>query len=179
MPEGITDRNADVWESLLSVADAAGGAWPERARVAAVALVADAMGRTPSLGIRLLSDLKKVFGGRDSLWTVEILVALINLEESPWGDLKGKPLDSRRLSNLLRPYGVVSTQVRIGEQNQRGYTHESLWDAWVRYLPPAESGVGDSPIASATSATPATSTKGDLSKEPEGLFAEEVVDDDY
>ena len=35
MPDGITDRNADVWESLLSVADAAGGSWPERARVAA------------------------------------------------------------------------------------------------------------------------------------------------
>jgi uncharacterized protein DUF3631 len=156
MPEGITDRNADVWESLLSVADAAGGPWPERARVAAVALVADAMGGTPSLGIRLLSDLKTVFGSRDSLWTVDLLLLLLNLEESPWGDLKGKPLDSRRLSNLLRPYGVVSRQVRIGEQNQRGYTHESLWDAWVRYLPPAESVVGDSPIASATSATKAS-----------------------
>src|SRR5262249_15361348 len=38
MPEGITDRNADVWESLLAVADAAGGDWPAKARVAAVAL---------------------------------------------------------------------------------------------------------------------------------------------
>jgi phage/plasmid primase-like uncharacterized protein len=42
MPDGITDRNADVWESLLSVADATGEPWPDRARVAAVALVADA-----------------------------------------------------------------------------------------------------------------------------------------
>ena len=62
MPDGITDRNADVWESLLSVADAVGGSWPERARVAAVALVADAMGGQPSLGVRLLTDLKVVFG---------------------------------------------------------------------------------------------------------------------
>ena len=30
MPEGITDRNADVWEALLSIADAAGGKWPEQ-----------------------------------------------------------------------------------------------------------------------------------------------------
>jgi phage/plasmid primase-like uncharacterized protein len=156
MPDGITDRNADVWESLFSVADAAGGSWPDRARVAAVALVEAAKGDRHSLGIRLLEDLRTVFGDRHSMWTTEILAALIDLEESPWGDLKGKPLDARRLSNFLKPYGVTSKQVRIGEVNQRGYTHESLWDAWVRYLPPAESVVGDSPIASATSATKAT-----------------------
>ena len=31
MPDGIEDRNADVWESLLSIADAAGGDWPKQA----------------------------------------------------------------------------------------------------------------------------------------------------
>jgi hypothetical protein len=40
MPDGLEDRNADVWEALLAVADLAGGDWPERAREAAVALVA-------------------------------------------------------------------------------------------------------------------------------------------
>jgi hypothetical protein len=156
MPDGITDRNADVWESLLSVADAAGRSWPERARVAAVALVADAIGRQPSLGVRLLADLLVVFGEHDNLWTVDILKRLIDLDESPWGDLKGKPLDARRLSNLLKPYGVVSKQVRIGEQNQRGYTKESFWDAWRRYLPGVENEMGFSPMVSATSATSAT-----------------------
>jgi hypothetical protein len=37
LPEEIQDRNADVWEPLFMVADAAGGQWPRRARVAAVA----------------------------------------------------------------------------------------------------------------------------------------------
>jgi len=50
MPDGIADRNADVWEALLSVADAAGGDWPERARVAAVALVALTRRGEASLG---------------------------------------------------------------------------------------------------------------------------------
>jgi len=45
MPAGIEDRNADVWEALLAIADAAGVGWPERARVAAVALVAAAAER--------------------------------------------------------------------------------------------------------------------------------------
>ncbi len=38
MPPGIEDRDADVWEALLAVAELAGGHWPERARVAAVTL---------------------------------------------------------------------------------------------------------------------------------------------
>src|SRR5262249_52187480 len=39
MPEGIEDRDADVWESLLAVADLVGGQWPQIARNAAVVLV--------------------------------------------------------------------------------------------------------------------------------------------
>ncbi len=39
LPEGIADRDADCWEPLIAVADAAGGDWPELAREAAVFLV--------------------------------------------------------------------------------------------------------------------------------------------
>ncbi len=37
MPLGIEDRNADVWEAMFAIADAAGGDWPTKAREAAVA----------------------------------------------------------------------------------------------------------------------------------------------
>src|SRR6185312_6365381 len=86
MPDGITDRPADVWEALLAIADAAGGNWPQVARVAAVSLVSLAMGGTPSLGVQLLTDLRVLFGERDAMWTEEILVGLNGLEEAPWGD---------------------------------------------------------------------------------------------
>ncbi len=46
----------------LSVADAAGGEWPGIARKAAVALVTSARDADPSLDVRLLGDLKIVFG---------------------------------------------------------------------------------------------------------------------
>ena len=39
MPAEITDRDADCWEPLMAIAEAAGGDWPERAREAAVYLV--------------------------------------------------------------------------------------------------------------------------------------------
>ena len=34
-PAGLHDRAADNWRPLLAIADAVGGAWPERARRAA------------------------------------------------------------------------------------------------------------------------------------------------
>lgn len=167
MPDEITDRNADVWESLFSVADAAGRDWPQLARVAAVALVADTMGNRGSLGITLLTDLRAVFGNKPSLATSDVLASLIALDEAPWGDLKGKPLDSRRLAKLLRPYGVNSRDVRIGTGVVKGYTAEDLADPWQRYLKPDN---GEPPsLCSQGSATSATAP----TDEPYQLIEEE------
>ena len=136
MPAGIADRNADVWEALLIVADAAGGAWPERARVSAVTHVTDAMGSTPSLGVRLLADLRSVFDDREHMLTVEILEALNGIEDAPWGDLRGKPLDARSLSRRLSKYGVERRSIRIGIVTGKGYSRSDLADPWRRYLEP-------------------------------------------
>jgi hypothetical protein len=107
MPDGIEDRDADVWEPLLAIADLAGGDWPERARRAAVALVAAAaVDHKQSLGIQLLADLRTVFGDDEVMATETILEQLDALEESPWGDLRGKPLDARGLASRLRKYEV-------------------------------------------------------------------------
>jgi hypothetical protein len=161
MPPSIADRDADVWEALLAVADAAGGHWPERARVAAVALVAASKAGSPSLGIRLLADLRVVFGGHDQLSTEFILSGLNKIEEAPWGELRGKPLDARGLSQRLRKYGIKPTTVRIGAQTPKGYRRTDLHDAWLRYLGPAADGC-------ATSATSPTATS-----------ARDVDDDDF
>lgn len=153
MPQGVEDRDADNWEPLLAVADSAGGDWPSRGRVAAVALVADLAGGTASLGIRLLTDLYQIFEGRISLSTEEVITALCRVEEAPWGDLRGRPIDARRLANLLRPYGVHSRSLRGGAAVVRGYHVEDLSDPWARYVPAL------SP-KSATSATCATAAVG-------------------
>jgi len=136
LPEGIVDRNADVWESLVSVADAVGGVWPKRARDSAVTLVSASADERGSLGLRLLTDIRTVFGDAKALFTVDLLTALHTLEESPWNDLKGRPLDANRLATLLKPYGVKSRQVRIGEESKKGYHQDDLIDAWTRYLTP-------------------------------------------
>ena len=108
MPDGIEDRNADVWEALLSIADAAGGDWPKRARAAAVALVTAASRGEGSLGIQLLTDIRNVFGTRDAMRTSELLKELVNIDESAWSDIRGKPMTDRGLAMRLRGYGSRS-----------------------------------------------------------------------
>ncbi|MFE5093638.1 DUF3631 domain-containing protein [Streptomyces sp. NPDC056638] len=157
MPEGVTDRPADVWEPLLSVADAAGGDWPERARTACMELVnaarADDKG---SLGIRLLTDLRDhVMAGIDRMPTVAILDRLCALDEAPWADMSGRPLDSRSLAKMLGEYmttdntPVKARNIKSAGTVLKGYYAADLHDAWQRYCPPPPSGA-------ATSATSAT-----------------------
>jgi hypothetical protein len=140
MPDGIEDRSADVWEPLLAIADEVGGHWPERARVAAVALVAlskeDGGG---SLGTRLLHDLRPMFENEEKHHTSSIINYLINREEAPWSSIKGKQIDSKMLADYLNPYGVFSKDVRIGNTVKKGYYKKDLHDAFERYLTPLPS----------------------------------------
>jgi hypothetical protein len=136
MPAGIEDRNADVWEALLAVADAAGGEWPGMARSAAVAFVTQAQETSPSVGVLLLRDLQALFNGRSAMTTVEIIEGLCALTESPWSDFKGKPLDARTLSRLLAPYEIAAKTIRVAGGTPRAYRREDMLDAWQRYLSP-------------------------------------------
>ena len=148
-PDGIEDRSADVWEALLAIADAVGGHWPTRARVSAVSLVTDARRGGDSLGIRLLCDLRDVFGDADKLPTEVILERLAGIEEAPWADLRGKPLDARGLSRRLARYETTPKTMRIGDRTAKGYDRADLLDAWARYLPPPS----EASVTSGTSGT--------------------------
>ncbi|GGY11549.1 DUF3631 domain-containing protein [Streptomyces anandii] len=157
LPEGVTDRPADVWEPLLAVADAAGDDWPTRARAACLELVNAAHDNDEaSLGVRLLTDLRdKVFCGADRMPTAVILEMLLDLDDAPWGDVDDKPLNSRMLAKLLSQYVTPANKpikprgIRTPSGFPKGYYAEDLTDAWTRYCPPP-------PGKSATSATSAT-----------------------
>ncbi len=142
MPAGLSDRAEDVWEALIAIADLAGGTWPQRARSAAVKLMAEAEtgGAGNPLGIRLLADLRQVFaesGGADRLGTSDLLLRLYEIEDSPWRTLNhGKAVDANRLADLLRPFGIGSAQMWTPPNvNTRGYYRADFQDAWSRFLP--------------------------------------------
>jgi Protein of unknown function (DUF3631) len=135
LPKSIEDRNADVWEPLLAIADAAGGHWPERARATAVTLVKAAQTSAGGFGVQLLADLRTVFGDEPAMTTEAIIEALCALDESPWADIRGKALDARSLSRRLGKYGIKPKVIRLGDKTHRGYDRADLHDSWVRYLP--------------------------------------------
>ncbi|MGH3769602.1 MAG: DUF3631 domain-containing protein [Pseudonocardiaceae bacterium] len=177
MPAGVVDRPAENWRALLAVADAAGGAWPGLARAACSYFVLDTDPGELSLGIRLLADLRVLYTQRDTdrMPSAEIVTALREWEESPWGDLWGKPLDTRRLARELGRYGIASKNLKLADGRVvKGYRTDGadgLRDGWLRYLPEksattatgatsqASTGSGQDTVAAtnATSTTSATS----------------------
>ena len=157
MPDGLSDRACDIWELLLAIADAVGGAWPERARRAAVYLAQVGREADGSTGVKLLADIRQVFSSRgdpDHLSTASLVEALVGPEESPWGDLHGRPLDARGLALRLRAFGVRSRQVRLGASTGKGYRRADLVEPWARYCPSASyrsetCGTGETAISAA------------------------------
>ena len=143
LPDELDDRAQDACEPLVAIADCAGGSWPVRARTAFVALrgqeqEADEL----SLGIRLLADIRQVFGSEESppLSTEALLEALAAIEEAPWGDFYGARLTPRRLARLLRPYGIRPRDVRVDDKALKGYRQVDFRDAFRRYLSPQSKG---------------------------------------
>lgn len=167
IPTGLDDRATDGWEPLLAIADAIGGDWPQRARRAALALSTGEERDSESLGVRLLCDIRRVFQERatDRLTSEELVKALGAMEEAPWGDLGGKPLDTRMLAARLKPYGVKPGTIRVGNEEKptlKGYYASSLSDAWRRYVPQEPSQASqasqapDSDVADVTAVTDVT-----------------------
>lgn len=117
-------------------------------------LLAAAADQRQSLGVQLLADLRIVFGDADVMATETILKKLHALEESPWGDLRGKELDNRALANRLRTYEVRPKTVRLdGDHTAKGYRREDLADLWSRYLSPLRDSADTSVTTSQSSAT--------------------------
>lgn len=136
-PAELHDRAADNWRPLLAIADAAGGAWPDRARRAARAL--HAIDEDDSAGVLLLTDLKNLFGQTERLASAEIVAALGTMENRPWPEWRaGKPITARQVARLLKPFGIHPTKIRFGATTANGYEREKFRDAFSRYIPPSE-----------------------------------------
>lgn len=153
MPTGVEDRAADVWEPLITVAELAGGQWPEAARVAAVTVVTEAKGARPSVGVLLLRDIRTVFDqlGSVRLVTDQLLTNLREIEESPWAVIrKGEPLDARGLAQRLSKYGIAPKSQRVGDRVFKGYARSQFEDAWSRYVVDPVGTAGLNPVTAVT-----------------------------
>ncbi|MDG3014147.1 DUF3631 domain-containing protein [Speluncibacter jeojiensis] len=162
MPTGVDDRDAEVWEPLLALADAAGGEWPRRAREACTAFVFAPNGYSRAIGIDLLSDIRTLFQVHrvDQMKSADVVSRLVALTESEWGNVDGAALTQRGLAKLLRPFDVRTKSIKCQGSVARGYAvfgDGGLHEAWERNLEPDDGiAVALLPDLSATSATAAT-----------------------
>jgi hypothetical protein len=139
IPGLLSDRQADCWEALLALADAAGGDWPQRARVAAVTPHEHDPAADTGTGTLLLAHVREAFtildedgqvtGHHDELSTVALLAALVDRDDGPWGGWWGNDVEAdrtkgpaSRLAHLLKPFGIKPRQLKIEGDKTRGYT---------------------------------------------------------
>ena len=182
LPDGIEDRTADVWGPLIITAAVASARWHQRLVDASTELIASTQTRSASLGVRLLSDIHVVFNNRN---VEALLKALHDLEDAPWGDLRGEPIQSRFLSRKLGDYDVAPRLLNLGgDERARGYSvhHDTngtggLSDAFARYLaiPPGESVTSVTPVPTGTPRVSVTSVTTATDPELVSLFSTEAA----
>jgi hypothetical protein len=131
----LSDRDADLWMPLFAVCTVGAPELLGELRRCAVALSgAKAAGDVEdSLPLKLLADVQNVWPtGADRMTTATLLQRLKKIDESPWD---ARDLNPNRLSNMLRPFGVASRQIRVGSETVKGYLRAGLDEAFSRYLP--------------------------------------------
>jgi hypothetical protein len=129
MPPGLNDRQADLWEPLLAVADLAGGGFPALAREAAVAL---SKGQEEIGGEEaLLRDIREVFGNEHALFSAELVQRLIGKADARWS---AEGLSEWKLADKLRGFEIHAKPIRKGDKVLRGYERGMFRDAWKRWL---------------------------------------------
>jgi putative DNA primase/helicase len=134
--QGVAEK--DTWRPLLAVAQS-WGRGDEMLRIA--------QARAPievEENIRLLRDIRSVFGQKDRLCTGSIINALMILEDSPW-DLKFEQLNGRSqtqrpaemyLSAQLKGFEIEKEKEAKGTPRCRGWARSSFEPVWERYLGP-------------------------------------------
>jgi hypothetical protein len=101
-PEEFLDRQRDISEPLLAIADVLGGSWPARARAALAQIFANPAARDKSKKVELLADIKKVFddlSDSDRISTADLINKLTAIEDFP---LVG--MEPRQSNYSIRPF---------------------------------------------------------------------------
>ncbi|MFM8857456.1 MAG: DUF3631 domain-containing protein [Actinomycetota bacterium] len=134
MPDSVTDRAQDAWEPLITVADAAGGIWPDLARAACEDLCRSA--EDDATDVQLLVDIHSVFTSVTETFmrSIQLVAALKDCDESPWRD---EELTPHKLARHLKHFGI---RPRPGPgKTARGYYVADFADPFSRYIRPEAS----------------------------------------
>ena len=129
------DRRRDNFGPLYRLAHVLGGDWP--ARVAAGYLAAaEGHDDAEDAGVMLLRDLVELFDrrGADRLPSNEIVAALVEMEDRPWGEWRhGRPATPQTVAKLLKPFAIRSKVLKLAGAPARVYQRHEVEAAAARY----------------------------------------------
>jgi hypothetical protein len=139
---GLTNRPADNWRALFSIADSLSHG--EDARAAALKLRANRADVDP--GVAALHDTRNVFRqhGVNRIAGVELVAALHELNDywADWDDHHpGRKLTQMHLARLFRAFDITSKSIwppgqrTTGSKSRKGYTWDQFAQAWRQYCP--------------------------------------------
>jgi hypothetical protein len=132
----LEDREADNWAPLFAIAAVAVPDRADELKQIAMRLgkAKNALDVDDSDNLRLLSDVRRIFTKNrvNRISTSELLFGLQRTDESPWAELT-----QYKLARMLKPFGISSRQLWIGERNVRGYEHDELKAVFDSYLSPS------------------------------------------
>lgn len=141
LPDGVDNRDIDLWSPLLAIAELAGDSIASRARMALQQYVTDITPPHSELTLtdRLIVALQDVFMGQEALDTKTIVERLFNLKDTSWRKMwQGNEMTAYKgMSSLLSTIGVAPSPIRItdpetGESRQvKGYR----WEPIAEYIP--------------------------------------------
>jgi hypothetical protein len=139
MPEGLNDRQEDIWEPLLALADSVGGDVPRLARAAVEAVSEN--GDELSYGAEQLAATRKLIGDKNRITSAELIEGLWEAEALPARLMEDEEPNYKKighwLSKFIQSYGGnPARKLRFGNQTSKGYESAELKSIFDRYCPP-------------------------------------------
>lgn len=133
----LNDRQNDIAEPLLAIAQLAGEQQIQSLTSALKAILISPGKEESSIGATLLADVRAVFDDHNGSRIPSKVLAerLCEIEGRPWAEWsKGKGLSANNLARQLKKFKVYPDKIRFGKPAQ-GYSREDFEDAWKRYCP--------------------------------------------
>lgn len=147
IPTTISDRDADKWEPLISIADYLDYAYPNEKspdyygdKAKRYAEILSNTDTDMPVNQELLADIRDVLNDpwkateKAYILTCDLLQALNANPELRWCTFNyGKEMTSRQLASRLRNFGIKPQPIKH-ELNKRGYMKDDFTDSFKRYL---------------------------------------------
>jgi hypothetical protein len=134
----LSDRQNDIAEPLLCIAQLAGNGWLQRLTDALQTVFKTASVEDGSIGVTLLADIRIVFDERESDTVPSAVLAerLCKIEGRLWAEWShGKGLSANNLARQLNKYSIHPQTIRVGDDTPKGYRRVDFEDLWSRYCP--------------------------------------------